>query len=72
MKVTVPLKEMMVFEKIRLMEEIWSNLSSADAGYSPPNWHSRILDDRSRLAEAGEVGFTDWETAHKQIKDQVS
>jgi len=72
MKVTLPLKEMTVPEKILIMEEIWSDLSSAEEGYSPPDWHDRILEERLRLAESGEVGFTDWETAKKQIKDRVS
>ncbi len=72
MKITLPLKEMTVSEKIGIMEEIWSDLSSAEEGYSPPDWHGRILEERSRLTESGEVGFTDWETAKRQIKDRVS
>ena len=63
MKVTLPLKEMTVSEKLGIMEEI---------GYSPPDWHDRILEERSRLSESGEVGFTDWETAKRQINDRVS
>jgi hypothetical protein len=72
MKVTLPLKEMTISEKIGIMEDIWSDLSSAKEGYSPPDWHDSILSERLRLAESGEVGFTDWETAKKQIKDRVS
>lgn len=72
MKVTLPLKEMTVSEKIGMMEEIWTDLSSVNAGYSPPDWHGRILKERSQLAESREVGFTDWETAKKQIKDRIS
>ena len=72
MKVTLPLKEMTVSEKIGIMEEIWSDLLRADEGYSPPAWHARIIEERSRLAESEEVGFTDWETAKKQIRDGVS
>ncbi len=72
MKVTLPLKEMTVPEKIGIMEEIWSDLSSVESGYSPPDWHERILEERSRLAESGEVGFTDWETAKKEIQNRVS
>ena len=43
MKVTLPLKEMTVSEKIGIMEEIWSDLSSAKEGYSPPDWHDDSL-----------------------------
>jgi hypothetical protein len=31
-----------------------------------------FLRSESRLAETREVGFTDWETAKKEIKDRVS
>ena len=72
MKIALPLKEMTVSEKISIMEEIWSDLSSVDEGYSPPDWHGRILDERSRLAESGEVGFTEWETAKREIRDRIS
>lgn len=72
MKITLPLKEMTVSEKIGIMEEIWSDLASTREGYSPPDWHGRILEERARLAESEEVGFTDWETAKKQINDRVS
>ena len=72
MKVVLPLKEMTVSEKISIMEEIWSDLSSVDESYSPPDWHGRILEERSRLAASGEIGFTDWNTAKKQIKERVS
>jgi len=72
MKFTLPLKEMTVSEKIGVMEELWSDLSSVDSGYSPPDWHERILEERLRLAESGEVGFTDWETAKREIRDRVS
>jgi hypothetical protein len=72
MKIALPLKEMTVSEKIGIMEEIWTDLSSVNTGYSPPDWHERILEERTRLAGSGEVGFTDWETAKREIRDRVS
>ena len=73
MKTTLDLHDMTISEKIGIMEEIWSDLTaSAGDAYAPPDWHGRILAERARLAETGEVGFTDWETAKKQIKSRVS
>ena len=72
MKVTLPLKDMTISEKIGIMEEIWSDLSNEQKQYFPPDWHGRILEERSRLAESGEVGFTEWETAKREIRDRVS
>ena len=72
MKVSLPLKELTVSEKIGIMEEIWSDLSNSEETNSLPEWHDRILEERSGLAKSGEVGFTDWQTAKKQIKERVS
>jgi hypothetical protein len=72
MNLTLPLKEMTIAEKIGVMEEIWCDLSNSGMSYSPPAWHDRILEERARLANSGEVGFTDWEAAKKQISDLVS
>lgn len=72
MKITLPLNEMTVSEKIGIMEEIWADLSTALDGYSPPDWHGRILEERESLANSGEIGFTDWEAAKKQIRDRVT
>lgn len=71
MKVTLPLKEMSLSEKMGIMEEIWSDLAGEQA-YTPPDWHGRILEERTKLIESGAVGFTDWETAKEQIRNRVS
>ena len=72
MKTVLDLNDMTISETIAIMEEIWSHLSNTGDAYAPPDWHGRILEERSRLAHTGEVGFTNWETAKKQIIDRVS
>ncbi len=72
MKVTLPLHEMTVAEKIGIMEDIWADLAQAQEGYTPPDWHRRVLSERRRLAESGQVGYTDWETAKRQIEERIS
>lgn len=69
MPITVPLKEMTLSGKIRVMEDIWANLSKNEPNYSPPDWYGEVLKDRKRRLEAGETGFTDWEVAKKEIRD---
>ncbi|MDX8126485.1 addiction module protein [Methylomonas sp. BW4-1] len=71
MKVTLPLKEMSVAEKIGMMEELWNDLSTRAADYSSPDWHGHLLAERKRLAESGEIGFTDWEAAKREIQDRI-
>ena len=72
MKIRLPLSDMTIPEKIGMMEDIWADLSKATPGYSPPDCHGRVLEERVRLAKSGEEGFTDWEKAKKQIRDRVS
>ncbi|MDT4331011.1 addiction module protein [Methylomonas sp. MED-D] len=71
MKVTLPLNEMSVAEKIAAMEALWNDLSIQAAEYSSPDWHGEILMERTRLAKAGLVGFTDWDEAKKEIQDRI-
>lgn len=68
---TLPLTEMSIAEKIAMMEELWSDLSSQTAEYSAPDWHGRLLAERKHLAEASNIGFTDWEAAKKEIQDRI-
>ncbi len=69
MTLTPSLEEMTLSEKIGLMEEIWTHLTKTSS-YAPPGWHAQIVAERRRLAEAGQAGFTDWETAKKEIRDR--
>jgi hypothetical protein len=36
-----------------------------------PNWHHEILLDRENLIRTGQAGFTDWEQAKQEIRQQV-
>lgn len=72
MKLDSPLKDMTLSEKIGIMEELWSDLSQTGTEYEPPDWHDRVLEERRRLAEFGEIGFTDWKSAKKEIRDPTS
>ena len=72
MKVSLPLKEMTTSDKIRVMEEIWADLSEPDSGFVPPDWHRVILEERKKGILDGSQQFTDWEKAKKEIRDRVS
>jgi hypothetical protein len=72
MTAVVQLNEMSVSEKIGLMEEIWDDLARNVPAYSPPDWHMNVLSERKALQEAGEVGFTDWDQAKKEIREHLA
>lgn len=72
MDVTLPLEEMSLAEKLRMMEALWADLSRNEGDVPVADWHKEILDDRQRQIDEGEARFADWETAKKRIRDQVS
>lgn len=69
MPATVDLQQMSVSEKLRLMEALWSDLSKEDV--ASPSWHGEVLAERDRLIDSGEEKFLDWETAKKQLREEL-
>jgi hypothetical protein len=72
MKVALPLKEMTTAEKIRVMDEIWADLSAPNSDFVPPDWHQEVLEERKKGIASGSQQFTDWEKAKREIRDRVS
>ncbi len=56
-------------EKLRLMEALWADLSKETV--ASPLWHGEILAERDRLIDSGEEKFVDWETAKKQLREEL-
>ena len=69
MPATIDLQKMSAPDKLRLMEDLWTALSSKDV--SSPAWHGDILAERDRLIESGAEKFVDWETAKRQLRDEL-
>jgi len=69
MSATVDLQQMTVAEKLQLMETLWRDLSREN--HASPAWHGEILAQRDRLTAAGEEQFVDWETAKKQLRQEL-
>lgn len=72
MMVQLPLDQMTLIEKLNVMETLWADLSSRPAELPAPDWHREVLQDRKRLADAGELKFLDWETAFADLRKEVS
>jgi hypothetical protein len=71
MATTVDLREMTTPDKLRLMEALWQNLSTTAEEIVSPQWHGEALAERDRLIESGEETFIDWETAKKQLREEL-
>ena len=71
-KVVLPLESMSVAEKLEVIDTVWADLRKNPSEIPVPEWHREILASRRRAFERGEIGYTDWETAKKEIRDRVS
>ena len=71
MSTMIDLQAMTTPEKLRLMEELWQNLSMTTSEISPPEWHGDVLAERDRLIDSGEETFIDWKTPKKRLQEEL-
>lgn len=71
MATALNLVEMSIADKLRLMEDLWQNLTTEDPEIASPSWHGDILTERDRLISSGEEQFIDWEVAKKQLRAKL-
>ena len=71
MSATLPIETMSLEEKLRTMEAIWDNLCRQEATVPVPPWHDQILDERTHAIAEGRTGFTDFETARREILERT-
>jgi len=71
MNATVDLGQMSVPEKLKLMEEIWRDLSQNERDLPSPEWHGAVLAERERKLASGEDSILDWETAKQQLRAKL-
>ena len=72
MATTVDLEAMSTADKLRLMEDIWQDLSSRKEDIASPDWHGDVLVERERLTMSGEEKFIPWDSAKKQLRDELT
>ncbi|GAA5118168.1 addiction module protein [Luteolibacter yonseiensis] len=71
MAVTLDLGRMTTSEKLRLMENLWHDLSNGENDVPSPDWHGEVLAERTRLISSGEETYLDWEMAKKLLRDEL-
>ena len=72
MSFTLPLDKLTVEEKLRLMEEIWADLSRNPDSIPVPEWHLEVLREREQLVKEGRAEYLDSETFKKQVAETVA
>ena len=72
MAIVLPLDKMSVEEKLLAMESLWDDLCGKAEVMSSPVWHEAILTERDATLQRGEDEFEDWDTAKRNIRNQIS
>jgi len=72
MRTVLPVGKMTREEKLRVMEELWAELSRDEAQFESPAWHGEVLRQREEAVKSGKETFIDWEVAKKQIRLHIA
>ena len=70
MQPVLPLEKMTREEKLRIMEELWTDLSRDESQIESPAWHGDVLRERAEAVKSGKETFIDWEEAKKQLRNK--
>ena len=68
MNANVDLRQMSLPDKLRLMEELWHDLSQNEGDLASPEWHGAVLKERELKLASGEDTYFDWESAKRQLR----
>ena len=72
MPTTLDLKQMSRPEKVRLMEEIWQDLSADEQEVESPSWHGEIIAERTAKVEEGKATFLTLEELQARLATKSS
>jgi putative addiction module component (TIGR02574 family) len=72
MPATLDLKQMSRPEKVRLMEEIWQDLSADEQEVESPSWHGEIIAERIAKVEEGKATFLTLEEMQARLATRSS
>lgn len=71
MEITLPLDQMTIEEKLRVMETLWIDLTQREEEFSSPAWHNDVLRSRKERIKSGAEDYEDWDAAKKQLRDRL-
>ena len=72
MPATLDLKQMSRPEKVRLMEEIWQDLSADEQEVESPSWHGEIIAERTAKVKEGKATFLTLEELQARLATKSS
>jgi len=67
----IALEKMTIEEKLKLIEEIWTDLIKHEDQISSPLWHKNILEEREKKIKNGQETILDWNEAKERIRQSI-
>jgi putative addiction module component (TIGR02574 family) len=64
------LRQLPRWEKLQIVEALWSDLASEDSQFQSPSWHGEELRKTEEDFKLGEVQSLDWEEAKRKLRKQ--
>lgn len=67
MSKAIPLDELSVAEKVRLLESVWQSLCAHTGDVQSPEWHREVLDTRRKRIQDGQASVSSWTDAKARL-----
>ncbi len=58
-------------EKLRMMNELWDDLTHDAESFQSPAWHEQALKNAHQLHATGQAEMIDWDVAKEIIRNSV-
>ncbi len=71
MQLAIPLDTMTTVDKLKALEEIWSDLQRTPEDVPSPAWHADVLRAREDRVREGSSQFVGWTEAKRRIREQT-
>ncbi len=68
MEITLPLAQMSTAEKLHVMEQLWTDLTTNEEAFESPAWHGQVLSERDQQLKSGQDHYVDWEVAKRELR----
>jgi hypothetical protein len=71
MAILLPLDKMSIPDKLRALEDIWSDLQKTPELVPSPSWHGDVLAARETRLREGRSLYGDWTEAKARIRERT-
>jgi hypothetical protein len=68
MQSAINIKNLSREEKLKVMEDIWEDLSRDEKEVESPNWHQEALKKTEHRLSSGQEMTIDWKDAKKELR----